>query len=196
MDKAALRQAQLDRLRAVSPEQRASWSAEIIQQLISWPVFQAATRILIYAPLANEPNLLPLLDHPATKGKTLAMPRVNGSSLDLHEVNDAAQLIRPSNWLREPDPTRCPLVSLAEIQLILIPALAFDPTSGIRLGRGGGYYDRMLADPAFQGATAGVCFPVNFIESIPREAHDIPVHQIVSPDTIRTITASDIRLPF
>lgn len=195
MDKAALRQAQLDRLRAVPLEQRAQWSAEIIQQLISWPVFQSATRILIYAPLANEPDLLPLLDHPATKGKTFAMPRVNGSSLDMHEVNDAAQLIRPSNWLREPDPARCPLVSLAEIQLLLVPALAFDPTTGIRLGRGGGYYDRMLADPAFQGSTAGVFFPVSLISNLPREPHDVPMHVIISPDAIRAINAHSIHAP-
>ena len=192
MDKAALRQAQLDRLRAVPLEQRAQWSAEIIQQLISWPVFQAAIRILVYAPLANEPDLLPLLDHPAAKGKTFAMPRVNGTMLDLHHITNADQLIRPSNWLREPDPARCPLVSLAEIQLILIPALAFDPATGIRLGRGGGYYDRMLADPAFRGATAGVCFPISLIANIPREPHDTPMHDLVSPDAIRKINNPNI----
>ena len=71
------------------------------------------------------------------------------------------------------------MVSVGEIDLLLIPGLAFDVRGG-RLGRGGGYYDRLLATRAGGGAVAiGVCFEFQRVNRLPLAPHDALVDGII-----------------
>ena len=74
------------------------------------------------------------------------------------------------------EPIGTPFTDLAQIDLALIPGLAFD-AQGHRLGRGKGYYDRFLA--AFTGTTIGVCFDFQKVAEVPVDAHDIAVNRVV-----------------
>ena len=66
-----------------------------------------------------------------------------------------------------------------EIDFAVVPALWYDK-SGIRLGRGGGYYDRYLPKLREDAYRAGVCFDVFLTDELPREAHDARVHTVVT----------------
>ena len=175
-EKAALRQMQLQGLRELSAEDRVQESREILRHLQAWEGFRQARCVLLYAPLKNEPDLLELL----ALGKKFCFPRVQDSELGLYEVQQAAHLQKGSSWIREPDPAQCPMVDAGEIDLAVIPGLAFDPESHIRLGRGGGYYDRLLARKDFTARTMGVCFTSQLRPGLPKENHDVPMHAVVS----------------
>jgi len=79
--------------------------------------------------------------------------------------------------IREPD-GQCPTLSLDQIELVLVPGVAFD-LNGRRLGRGRGIYDRLLM--RVRGATCGVAFDEQIIPEIPVEAHDLHVKFVLTP---------------
>jgi len=101
------------------------------------------------------------------------------------EVESPDELL-PSPWhprIREPIFNPARLVPPAEIDLILIPGLAFT-RDGQRLGRGGGHYDRYLASLPARAMKLGVCFQCQLVESLPVEAHDQRLHAIVTENGI------------
>ena len=189
-DKAALRRQQLDLLRGHDAEERRAWSGEIMEHLQGWEVYQQARCVLLYAPMRNEPDLLGLLAGreekilPNLAKKKWYFPKVHASGLSLHEVHDVQHLQSSTSILREPNPSLCPVVEAGEIDLAILPGLAFDPMTYLRLGRGGGYYDRLLAQPEFRARTVGVCFPGQLKDGLPRENHDVPLHAVVTPKGI------------
>ena len=79
----------------------------------------------------------------------------------------------------EPDPGRCELVAPDQIDLAIIPGVAFDPETKLRLGRGGGFYDRLLADANFKATTIGVGFSLQSYKKLPTESHDQALDEIV-----------------
>ena len=89
-------------------------------------------------------------------------------------IDDLGQLTSGAYGIPEPNPD-APVVSAAEIDLILVPGMAFD-ASGRRLGRGKGYYDRFLSD--FHGKTMGICGQL--MEEIPVEQHDITMDAVAA----------------
>jgi 5-formyltetrahydrofolate cyclo-ligase len=93
---------------------------------------------------------------------------------------DPHNLILHYYGMAEPAP-HLPQVLPSEIQLVLVPGLAFD-RSGWRLGYGGGYFDRFLKD--FGGVSAGVVFQTLLLEALPHGEYDIPMQWLVSEDTL------------
>ncbi|MBJ2120611.1 5-formyltetrahydrofolate cyclo-ligase [Arthrobacter sp. MSA 4-2] len=91
----------------------------------------------------------------------------------------------PRAPVMEPEGTRTPLGRLAALDLVLVPGLAVD-ASGYRLGQGGGYYDRFLAELSIERPTvptAGMVYPDEFVAagSFPVELHDVPLHGVFTP---------------
>ncbi len=140
--------------------------------------------VLLYAGMADEPDLIPLIDAGHwSRERCFCFPRVRpGRQLTLHEVADPASFVRGPFGIREPDPARCREIAPSEIDVALIPGLGFDPDTGVRLGRGGGYYDRLLGRRDFRAPRLGVCFAVQIRRGLPDEPHDQAVHQIVTED--------------
>ena len=93
-------------------------------------------------------------------------------------VTVLSQLAPGCQGILEPG-AETPVVSPGEVDLILVPGMAFDPTGG-RLGRGKGYYDRFLGN----GKTIGVCYQSALLPQVPMEAHDRRVDAIVTDQTI------------
>jgi 5-formyltetrahydrofolate cyclo-ligase len=102
--------------------------------------------------------------------------------MTFHQVDDFDVLVRSEIGVLEPDPDRCPQQDAREIDLVLVPGLAFTK-SGQRLGRGGGYYDRFLANLSPEVETLGIALPCQIFETLPTEPHDIPVRRVLlTPD--------------
>lgn len=172
--KAALRLQARARLGALSPAARAAASAEIRRLLQAHPAWAAAPNIALYAAQPSEPNLTPLL---STPGKTLCLPRVSGQTLAFHHSTAPLQ---PGPWnLLEPHPDHSPLVDPSDIKLFTIPGLAFTK-SGARLGRGGGFYDRFLAQAHPKAVKIGVCFETQIVPALPMEDHDHTMDWVVT----------------
>jgi len=151
----------------------AAASRGIRERLTASAPWAGARTILIYAALPGEVDLLPLLED---AGRTFLLPRcLPGRRLAVHRVAAGECAWRAGAFgVREPDPERCPEQDPASIDLVVVPALAVD-TAGIRLGYGGGYYDRFFAGPGSRAATIAAVPEGLLVERLPRDSWDIPV---------------------
>jgi len=161
-------------LRQLPAEHRAEKSERLCSRLADHPAFYDGL-VLVFASLNTEPDLTNLWN----LGVPLVFPKVKGEELELWMAREPDDLaLRGSFGIREPDPARCQAVPLNAIDLILTPGLAFDRQTGARLGRGGGYYDRLLAQ--YGGETIGICFREQVLDDLPVEKHDRRVGKIAT----------------
>jgi len=162
--------------KALGETGRAQASASICERIAAWTAFAASDTILTYMPIQSEADLTPLLELFPHKRWVLPriLPEENGR-MEFHRY-DAAHLIRHPFGMMEPAPD-APAVAADEIELTLVPGLAYD-RCGYRLGYGGGYYDRFLT--RFRGVRAGIVFHELLLDSIPHGGHDVPMQWVIT----------------
>ncbi|HZM05981.1 MAG TPA: 5-formyltetrahydrofolate cyclo-ligase [Candidatus Saccharimonadales bacterium] len=143
-------------------------------------VWKNARSVLFYTPLPGELDLTSLHFEAVTQGKIIALPRFIEArgEYDAFQIHNAAQDCIPGKFgIREPA-AHCAPLPLMHLDLIMTPGVGFDLT-GHRLGRGQGYYDRLLARA--KGVKCGVAFDQQIMEHIPGETHDVPMNCILTP---------------
>jgi len=157
-------------------------TASVIRsKVMSLDCWGGARTIFAYHPLPTELDLLPMLD--VERGKDWIFPRVSGESLSLHLWSPGACWRKGAFGILEPDPMHWPEVGVEAIDVALIPGMAFD-RNGKRLGRGRGFYDRLLASPVFRALKVGITTDRFLLDEIPIEAHDIPMDLVVTESGI------------
>ncbi|MDA1203059.1 MAG: 5-formyltetrahydrofolate cyclo-ligase [Verrucomicrobia bacterium] len=168
------------RLRAelaqMTPTASAAASESIRTSIPSLPRWQETRTLAAFSALPAEPDLRPFDWLPA---RPLLLPRLDGDHLIFHQVTAPDQLTPGPFGLLEPDPRKCPVADPASADLIFIPGMAFTKV-GHRLGRGRGYYDRLLAALPATTLRIGVCFRCQLIDRIPSEPHDMSVDLVLS----------------
>jgi 5-formyltetrahydrofolate cyclo-ligase len=142
----------------------------------SGPVFQRSAVILAYMPIPGEACLTSLFERQPQKRWVLPRIIPAENHLMVFHPYDAGRLVLHPFGMAEPTPNM-PIVLSSEVQLALVPGLAFDRL-GVRLGYGGGYFDRFLRD--FTGITLGVIFQALLFDHLPSGKHDLPVEWIVT----------------
>jgi 5-formyltetrahydrofolate cyclo-ligase len=181
--KRELRQLARTRLSQITPEERRALSVAAVQQLLARPEFQRARRILGYLPLKDELDLSPALESALAAGKTLALPRYlpEQETYCAAVVSESfAGLSAGAFGIREPSASAA-IMPLNQLDFILVPGVSFDP-SGRRLGRGKGFYDRLLAHVnSADCIKCGIAADEQIVTGIPAEAHDIPMNLIITP---------------
>lgn len=155
--------------------QAAPESARILAELEAMPAFRDAACVLVYMALPDEVQTAPLLERWAGR-KRLAIPRVAGQDLELCEY-DPARLQTGYRDILEPSPDALP-VRPDEIGLAVIPGTAFSQGKQVwRVGRGKGFYDRLL--PLLHCPTVGICYPFRVLPEIPTDPWDQPLDGLV-----------------
>ena len=147
----------------------------ICERIAGWAFFQQAGVILTYLPIKSEVDLRHLfLTHP---DKKWCLPRLveNEKRMQFHPY-DPQKLVRHRFGMDEPS-DNLPIVAPNQIQLTLVPGLAYD-LYGRRLGYGGGYYDRFL--PNFTGVSLGVTLDELVVDHLPGDDFDVPVNFVVT----------------
>ncbi|MBL9168632.1 MAG: 5-formyltetrahydrofolate cyclo-ligase [Verrucomicrobiales bacterium] len=164
-----------------SEEERRLASVSLCERLLAAPVWRAAHRILAFHPMRLEPDIRPVLDAALREEKVLALPRFLRAE-DRYEpvrVRDLeGDLQAGVMGILEPR-AECPVIPINHLDLVLVPGLGFDLRFG-RVGRGRGYYDRLLAGLE-GGNKCGVTFDWQVILAVPMQAHDVPVDFLVTP---------------
>ena len=143
-------------------------------------VWKAARAVFFYAAMPGEINLSPLLEEGLRAGKIIALPRFMAETGDYaaFQIRDAARDCAPGAFgITEPT-AQCASFPLKRLDLALVPGVGFD-LAGRRLGRGRGFYDRLLAQ--FSGIKCGVAFDGQLVERIPEERHDMRMNCILTP---------------
>lgn len=136
----------------------------------------ASTRIAIYSALPDEPPITPLIQ--AMAQHHWLLPRVEGDRLHFHRVWEPERQLREGAFgIREPLPEQ-PTVAVGDIDIFICPGLAFDPQGG-RLGRGRGFYDRVLARARENALKIGVGYSCQMVEDACCEAHDIRMNAVL-----------------
>ena len=157
----------------LSDEDKNSAAEEVFEQLEKTAAFLLADKILMYHSLPDELQTIAFLKKWGSS-KKFFLPRVNGVNLDILPY-DQSRLELGSFQIEEP--TGDDLTDPAEIELIIVPAVAFD-RNGNRLGRGKGFYDRLLQTT--RATKIGVGYDFQLIEEIPAEPHDVPMDMVIT----------------
>lgn len=158
-------------------------SANICHHLTSLPLFQEAQTVLTYFSFRQEPDLNSLFSQ-GGQSKTWGLPRCVGKSLFWHVWKPGEALEKGAYGILEPH-ADLPAIEAAEVDLIIVPAVACD-WGGYRLGYGGGYYDRLLNSPAWASQpTIGVVFDCAYLPQLPVEAWDKPMQAVCTESGIK-----------
>ena len=175
--KSDLRQKIRAALGKISPAVRLAESLDLCARLE--PQLQSAHTILFFAPLPDELDVWPLLEK-LLPSKICALPAFDAATQTYSArrvVNLETDISTRKFGVSEPLAS-CEEIPLNQFDLVLVPGVAFD-LHGNRLGRGRGFYDRILA--AASGVKCGVAHDFQVLEKIPAEAHDAPVDFIFTP---------------
>jgi 5-formyltetrahydrofolate cyclo-ligase len=195
MDKAAselkgtVRREVRERARTFSEGDRRGASEQARALLVKQKVWEDAESILFFAPMSDELDIWPLAGQAMKEGRRAALPHFDVvekryRACCLHDVTADVQV--GSFGIREPV-TRSSKDILKRFDLILVPGVAFDLRGG-RLGRGRGYYDRLLSEVS--GATCAVAFDYQIVGAVPTEPHDIHLDYILTPTRWLQVTGS------
>jgi len=166
-EKAALRAEMKSRIAEMTQEEMNRQSVAVCMRLAQSSEFINADTVLVYKAMKGECDPALLADIAYGMGKRVAYPRCEGDELGLY-IADEGQFIPGMYGILEPDDS-CERIDMAEVDFAVIPGVAFDRNGG-RLGRGKGYYDRLLKDS--KAVKAGICFNEQIVDSVPMEVHD------------------------
>ena len=177
--KTDLRQKIRAQLEKISPAVREVESIELRERLQAQ--IPSAHTILFFAPLPDEPDIWPVLELSLALGTNCALPFFDAEKKAYGAKrlkNLTADIVTGKFGVREPAAS-CTEILLDKFDLILVPGIAFD-LSGNRLGRGKGFYDRILAEAS--GIKCGMGYDFQLLEKIPAEPHDAKVDFILTPE--------------
>lgn len=177
--KRRLRERIEDTMTSLPLEDRLRSDEALRKGFLALPELAASQTILLYYGVGTEVDTRPLLTALAALGKRVLLPRcLPQRQMEARQLCDEAEL--SSGVFGIPEPTeQCPLVFKEAIDLILVPALCCD-REGYRLGKGGGYYDRYLAD--YSGRTVAFCRKLLLQEALPWEDFDQPVSMVLTEE--------------
>jgi 5-formyltetrahydrofolate cyclo-ligase len=169
-----MRELLVQRRRVMSAQDCQMYSQQILDQLEKMTCFCEAKTVLLYYPIQNEVNVLPLVKKYKHE-KTLLFPVSHRHGMTVHPYAGNKNMHRGKFGI--PEPTT-PAYE-GGIDLVIVPAVAFD-TKGRRLGRGGGYYDRFIKKQT-HAVLVGVGYDFQLVDEVPAARHDQRVHRIILP---------------
>ena len=158
----------------LNEEERISAAEAVFARLEKTAAFLVAEKILMYHSLPDELPTHQFLEK-WKDSKRFYLPRVNGVNLEILPY-DKSRLELGSFHIEEPVGDN--IADPSEIELIVVPAVAFDRRGG-RLGRGKGFYDRLLEST--RAAKIGVGYEFQLLDQLPTEPHDVPMDIVITP---------------
>jgi 5-formyltetrahydrofolate cyclo-ligase len=176
MDKAAVRKQMRDLKRQLSPEEKLRRSKAILQRLEPLPLFAEAKVVLLYWSMADEVQTHDFVNK-WYKDKVVLLPCVQGDDLVLRQYSGPDCMVAGEQFgIGEPQGPEW--TDLDKVDLIIVPGVAFD-SHGNRMGRGRGFYDRLLKSTP-NAVKVGVAFDFQLLDRIPVEPHDVPMDCVLS----------------
>lgn len=157
-----------------------SLSAAVVAGLGSWMLPDDAPTVLIYLPMGEEINLQPLIESERTVRFVTTRTPERGGDLSVHELGGPLEVHR-FGFLQPHRSAK--IVSPDEIDIALLPGLAFD-LFGNRLGRGAGYFDRLLRTTRPTARLVGVVPASLVVDRLPTDSHDIAVGYLATEEGV------------
>jgi 5-formyltetrahydrofolate cyclo-ligase len=179
--KAALRASVNDSRRRQPAEQRATAGRLIRDHVLSMPQAEMAGTVAAYFSFGTEPGTHSLIFGMWKRGTYVILPRLRpDGDLDWASYEGPDSLVPGSRGVLEPSEPSRGVAAISRAALVLVPALAVDQ-AGLRLGRGGGSYDRALARVGERVPVIALLYDGELIGQVPAEPHDRPVSAVALP---------------
>lgn len=175
MDKKELRRMIREKKRAMTAEQIEAASARLAELFYETDYYKNASVIYGYLPYNQEVRTVPILERALHDGKRVAVPKVYGDTMRFIYLDDLKKV--ETGYSGIPEPVEDGPVAEDENALVLMPGLAFDK-NGNRMGYGGGFYDKFLAEEP-NHPTVALCYEFQMVDAIPCEDYDIPVNCVL-----------------
>ena len=175
--KADLRRLVREAERNLSPAEKAESDRILAARFLASEPYRRANVLFLYAGVDPEPDTRPVIAAALRSGKTVALPKITGPGLmDARRITALEGLV-PDKFNIPAPSEESETVPPDAFDLILVPGAAFTP-GGVRLGRGGGYYDRYL--PRTRGVKLALARRQFVFPALPAEAHDIRVDILIT----------------
>lgn len=186
--KLALRDQLVTRRRRRSLLEVSQSSRAIAEHLLATPEVRRAATVAAYVSIDTEPGTGPLLDRLQALGRRVILPVVQPDlDLDWAVYEGSDHLDRARRGLLEPTGRRLGLEAVATADVVLTPGLAVDRT-GMRLGQGGGCYDRALGRVPVGTFTCTLLYDGEVLEEVPSAPHDRRVTAVVTPSGVSRLS--------
>ncbi len=172
---------------ALAPEEALEKGRLAQEHLLRDPLWRAARSVALYAAVRDEIDTRRLADEALRAGKTLLLPRVTAAAgtreMEFAPCTGPDDLVSGVFGIPEPDVRRCPAWDTVP-DLLVLPAVGLD-RQGVRLGYGGGYYDRWLSRPERRACPRiGLVFRVQIVEALPCDPWDIRVDALLDEEAL------------
>jgi len=157
---------------------------EITQKFLKTTDYLNSKNIFIYYPCRSEIDTTIIIKKALKESKNIILPRVEGTLLNLYFINDIyTQLQEGSYKIMEPIPSSCTRADIADINLAIVPGIAFDRNLN-RLGYGGGFYDKIIRNLPQNIKKIALSFDIQIVPNIPVLDHDIKIDIIITESKI------------
>lgn len=176
MDKKELRKQIRAAKKAVPFCEKSRRSIPIMEQVEGLPQFRDAQTILLYWSMEDEVQTHDFVNR-WYKEKTLLLPCVDGDDLRLRQYT-GPECLKEGEQFGIGEPTGPELTDLERVQMIIVPGVAFD-RMGNRMGRGRGFYDRLLKSTP-KAFKVGVAFNFQMVDLVPTEDFDVPMNAVIT----------------
>ena len=176
--KEQIRQAQRQLRAMVTPQYAHAASQAVRSKIESMDIFATSETILLYHSLPDELPTLGMLSS-WSKTKKIYLPRVVADTLEIG-LYTKEELQQGAFGITEPSHS-VPPAEIRHIDMAIVPGTAFD-CLGNRIGRGKGYYDRLLK--CLDTYAIGVCYDFALLDTLPADDHDIRMQRVVTPNRI------------
>ncbi|MCG9479316.1 MAG: 5-formyltetrahydrofolate cyclo-ligase [Actinomycetia bacterium] len=180
INKSKIRQQIQEKRDKLDKEKRLSKSRIIADKFLASSFYINSKVIMAYWPFRSEIDTTLIISRAITDRKMVTLPRVCHHKLALYYVqNPALELGCGAYGIMEPIEEKCRAANPRDIDMVIVPGVAFDLELN-RLGYGGGYYDKLLATLGKRVKKIALCFDIQIISRVPAEEHDVKVDGLIT----------------
>lgn len=170
---------------ALSPSEVREASLAVADSLFNSGSLDTAGPVCAYVGVGKEIQTFSIIESLIESGRKVGVPDwegwKQGSGLRIASIESLDDLQSENRIVPQPMVSEENLLRVEDVGVFIVPGLAFD-FSGNRLGMGGGYFDRLLSLSSPLATLIGLAYEFQIIDRLPMDDHDIPVHQVISPD--------------
>jgi len=182
--KSDLRRAMLSRRKSHAPANCYLSSRLIQSQALRLPPYLAAKAVALYSPIENEVDTAAILADALERKKQVLYPRIGDEDRPcFFEISSPRELCPGRFGILEPAGAKYASLALLENLIIFVPGVAFD-LCGHRLGRGGGWYDRLLKSLKSQALFVGLAYEFQLVERVATAKWDQDVHYVITEERV------------
>ena len=180
--KEEIRKETIWRLKDQAPALREERSNIILEKLLSCDEYISAETVMTYVSMPEEVDTIRFIQMALKQGKRITVPYIETGSKEIiaSELTVIESLEKGPFGIYQPKVEHLKTISVKDVDLIIVPAIAYDENK-MRLGRGGGYYDRFLSlAEQYKCKTIGIAFNFQILNVVPTDSHDRSVNKIIT----------------